>query len=276
MSSDIVIENAERITKVTLNGTVSRGDAIAWNGTGYVEADATDAATNLYAKFIAMDGGVSGDEINACEACTLYDADAPYTEDGALYVSGTAGALTHTRPATAADVIQQVGVAVDTYRARINIRGKHDFEVFIEANQKDLTSEPGLGVIDSPKWVGPALDSTTTERVYFQGKIPSNAIALQKARLIWNSIGETSMTISAAIIVAADGVTNTGDTGTAYAAAAPTALADNKICYNDIEAAFDADALKAGYNFNVEATPEGTIAGDLQSLGLYMRWTVVD
>jgi len=268
------IQYAEKVADLTLNGAVKKGDVLAHNGTGWVQADASDAATNLYAQYIAMQGGVSGNIIKGCKGCVLYDHDAIYTANSPLYVSGTAGALTHTRPATAADVIQMVGRAIDTYSARIDIAPPKELEVFIYPATYDSTTEPGLGVIDSPEWVGPAIDSTS-EAVYFQGRFPSGVLSVDLARVLWNSIGETTITVNGAIIVVADGATNTGDTGAAFSAAAPTGLADNKVCYSDVTACFDADALKAGYNFSVMMEESGASAGDLQAIGLYMRYTVV-
>jgi len=278
MALNPVIENIEKKVKVTLNGTVNRGDAIAWNGTGFVLADASDATTNLYAQYIALDGGVSGDEINACRGCTIYDGDAPFTAAYPVYISATStvgNTLTETRPTTAADVIQIVGQNVDTYRRRIDIKPPHEEEVFM-AWTFDTTGEAGIGVVDSPLWVGPAIDTNaTTEDVYFTGRFPSNVLSVDSAKIIYNSIGETLTTIAVAIITCADGATNTGDTGTAHAAALPTSIADDKLCYSDITACFDADALKANYNFTVAATAGGATAGNLQVLGLYMRYLVV-
>jgi hypothetical protein len=277
MASPLIIENIEMLTKVTLGGTVAVGDTIAFDGTdAYVKADASDATVNLYTQFIALDKGVDGDEINACKKCTIYDPDAPYTADKIYFQSATAGAMTSTRPTTAGDVIQALGRSVDTYRVQLDIKAPYEKEVFINPDVYDTTDEPGLGVIDSPAWVGRAIDTdATAESVYFTGRIPSNAISLDNAKVLWNSIGGSTGTIGYTIICAADGATNTGDTGTTIAAATPTSIADNKICYGTITTAFDADALKAGYNFTVKCTAGGTMASDLQCLGLYMRWICV-
>ena len=94
MAYEPVIENAERINgKLTLNGTVKRGNTLAYNGTGWVQADASDATTNLYAQYIAMESGESSTIIPGCKSCVLYDEDAPYTANATQYVSATAGLL---------------------------------------------------------------------------------------------------------------------------------------------------------------------------------------
>jgi len=274
MAEDIIIEEAEKIVPLTLNGSVVVGDLLAHNGTNWVQADASDATTNLYAQYLAMEKGDSGNVIKGCKKCVIYDADYPFTANTVLYLSATAGAYTHTRPTTAADVIQQVGRSIDTYRAIIDIVGPHAVEVFIQPSVYDTTDEAGLGIIDSPAWVGPGLD-TSGEDAYFTSLFPSGVLSVELARVFYNSIGETTGTISAAIITVAPGLTNTGDTGAAFSAAKPTGEADNIVCYSDIAACFDADALKAGYPFTVAITGAGTFAGDLQVLGLYMRYICV-
>lgn len=276
MASDLNIIDAEGMVHVTLAGTVKAGDPIAHNGTNWVQADASDSTTLLYAQYIAAMDGVSGDIIPAYRQCTIYDADAPYTANTMQYLSETAGGVTETRPTTAASLIQVLGRSLDTYTFRADIKAPQEVQEFISPDTYDTTAEAGLGVIDSPAWVGPALDTNaTTEDVYYKGRIPPNAISLSLARLVWNSIGETTTTISAAIITCVDGDTNTGDTGTAYSAAAPTGIADNKLCYNDITACFDTGAFKRDYNFTVACTAGGSNAGNLQAIGLLMRYVLV-
>uniref|UniRef100_A0A6M3KEE1 Uncharacterized protein n=1 Tax=viral metagenome TaxID=1070528 RepID=A0A6M3KEE1_9ZZZZ len=274
MATDVVIQDAEGMVHVTLNGTVAVGEPIAHNGTNWVQADASDATTNLYAQYIAGQGGVSTQEIQAYRACTIYDADAPYTANATQFLSATAGAITETRPTTNGDVIQILGRALDTSHIRIDIKAPYEVEVFYQPSVYDTTNEPGAWAIDSPAWVGPALD-TGGEDCYFVGRIPSNAIALSEAKVVFNSIGETTGTIDLFVITAYDGETNTGDTGLAYTATISTGLADNIICYNDATTIFDADAFKADYNFTVAVTGGGTFAGNLQCIGLYMRYLCV-
>ena len=275
MASEVTIQYAEKIADLTLNGLVIKGNLLAHNGTNWVQADASDAATNLYAQYLAMQGGKSGDIIKGCKGCVLYDADTDaYTKNSPLYVSGTAGAMTHTRPATAADVIQIVGRGIDANSARIDIAPPKEVEVFIPPCTYDTTTEAGLGVIDSPEWVGPAID-TTSQAVYFQGRVPSGVLSVELARVVWNSIAETTITVNGTVIVCADGATNTGDTGAAFTAALPTGCANDKLCYSDVTAMFDADALKAGYNFSVMMEESGASSGNLQAIGLYIRYFVV-
>ena len=274
MAYPVVIEDAEKRVKLTLDGTVVRGNLLAHNGTNWVQADASDASTNLYAQYIALNSGVSGTIIKGCRSCVLYDEDNLNSADVPVYCSATAGAITESRPTSAADVIQVVGRSIDAKRTKIDIAYPKEFEVWLPPSIYDTTNEAGLGVIDSPVWVGPGIDSLS-EAVYFTSRFPSGVLSVLASRIIYNSVAETTITVSAALISCVDGGTNTGDTGTAHSAAVPTSLANNALCYSNVTAMFDADALKAGYNFTVTATEVGASDGVLQVLGLYMRYLIV-
>lgn len=275
MAYPVVIEDAERRAKLTLNGTVVRGDLLAHNATNWVRADASDADTNLYAQYVALNSGVSGDIIKGCKSCVLYDEDAPFTANATVYCSATAGGNTETRPTTAADVIQIVGRHISTKRTKIDIEHPKEVEDFLMWSF-DTTGEAGIGVIDDPLWTGPGLNTNSTpEDVYFTGRFPSGVLSVLEAKVIYNGIGSVVGSISGAIVTCADGATNTGDTGTAHAAAAPTSAAADTLYYSDITDCFDDGALKADYNFTVAMTCSGLTAGDAQVLGLYMRYLCV-
>ncbi len=273
--AEATIQYAGKIADLTLNGIVVKGNTLAHNGTNWVQADASDAATNLYAQYVAMETGASGDVIKGCKQCVLEDADAPFSLNAKHYQSGTVGAITSTRPATNGDVIQVVGQAISTSLLLVDIRPPHELEEFVPISAYDTTGEPGLGIIDSPLWVGPGLDADN-EDVYFTGRFPSGVISVDLARVVYNNIAESSIMIAGALITVPDGGTNTGDTGTAFGAATPTSLTTNLISYSDMAAMFDAGALKAGYSFTVAVTASSSANGNLQALYLYMRYTVVD
>jgi len=100
---------------VTLNGTVSKGDLLAPDGTGYVRADADLAAGPLVPVLVALEDGVSADVIIAAEAALVSGHYSGGTKGAALYASGTAGKVTETKPTTVGDFAGKVGhlVAAD-------------------------------------------------------------------------------------------------------------------------------------------------------------------
>lgn len=281
MAYPVVIENARKKTQgLLLKGSVSRGDLIAYNGsTGWVQADASDAATNLYAQYVAMSSGVSGNYISGCKQCTFYDEDAPYsTVDATYYASGTAGAVTSTRPATDGDVIQVVGRNHSTKRLVIDIKEPTEVEVFIPCSPYNLLAagtavEAHAADGTTGEWAGADADSANISAV-FSGYFPSGLIgAPLAADLIVNTQTATALSVDVTYVRAYIGGTNTGDAGvTKTALSTSTTTADNTIMRVSLLTGMDADFVKAGAPFGVEIDPD---VGDFIILGLYMRYLVV-
>uniref|UniRef100_A0A6M3KKY2 Uncharacterized protein n=1 Tax=viral metagenome TaxID=1070528 RepID=A0A6M3KKY2_9ZZZZ len=285
MASDVLITDVEGIVHITLAGTVYAGNPLAHNGTNWVQADASDAATNLYAQYIAGQDGVSGNIITAYKRCTLYDADAPYTANSPLYLSATAGAITHTRPTTNGDVIQILGRAISTYEARVDIQAPREIEVFIpavgtyNALSGGSVEEPAVDGTTN-EWAGPDADSAAIAAVIV-GRFPSNIIGgLAEASLVINSQSTATIDIDVTVVAAYDGLSNTGDAGATQTGLVTneavsdgaTTVKDNVIYTVDISDCLDADFVKAGRTFGVNVDPD---AGDFLLLGLYLRYTVV-
>tara|TARA_Y100000310_G_scaffold271090_1_gene285384 strand:+ start:3581 stop:4408 length:828 start_codon:yes stop_codon:yes gene_type:complete len=275
MAVEAVITDIGGVVHLTLNGTVKRGESLAHNGTNWVKADATDAATNLYAQYIALESGVSGDLITACKQCTLSDADAPWTANGTLYVSATAGALTQTRPATNGDVIQVVGRALDTNTIRVEIQAPREIEVFIPCPPYNALSGVEAHTADGTtnEWAGADVDTDAVGGV-FVSRMPSGMVgAPLAADLIVDTQASTALDIDVTFVAAYDGAANTGDAGTTQTGlTSATTTADNKIHKVSILSGMDADFAKAGINFGVAVDAD---AGDFLLLQLYMRYLVV-
>ncbi len=273
MAVEPVIETAVQETLLTLNGTVLRGNILAHDGTNWVQADATDAATSLYGQYVALESGVSGQVIRACRGVELSDADAPFTANGTVYVSGTAGAFTQTRPAVDGDVIQVIGRALSTSRVSIFIERPREREIFLSPDVLDTSSEPGIGKADSG-WPGPSL--TGTETGYFKGRFPSNMVGpLLLAEIIFNSINASAGDLDVTVVGAYDGASNVEDTGAAIATGDwDQTDTDNIILTFDVLAAFDADFIKPGRTWALFLDPDG-ITADAQVLGMNIRMLVV-
>jgi len=279
MASEVTIQYAEKIADLTLNGTVKKGDMLAHNGTGWVQAAATDAATNLYAQYLAMAGGVSGNVIKGCKGCVLYDADAPYTTANATeYLSGTAGAITQVRPATNGDVVQKVGRSISTTEARIDILAPYEMEIFIPCPPYNTLSG-GISEAHAPdgttnEWAGADVDSAAVGAI-FQGWFPSNMVgAPLAADLIVNTQASTALDIDVTFVRAYINDSNTGDAGSSLVGNTTTSetTADNEIQKVSVLTGMDADFVKAGAPFGVAVDAD---AGDFLLIGLYMRYLLV-
>jgi hypothetical protein len=272
MSYPVVVEDAEKLATLTLAATVNPGDLLGYNS-GWVLADST-VSTIYYAQWIALEHGVSGQRIKVAKRAVLYDQDAPYTAASLLYLSGTAGGVTHTRPTTDGDLRQVVGIAIDTYRAEIEIKPVQQVEVFISPDTLDTTGEPGLGAADAG-WAGPQVDGAG-ETFYFKGRIPENVVgSIVAAKVLFNSINASAFDCDFSIVGAYDGASNVQDTGTAITAGDwEQADTDNIIYTVDVSALFDAGFFLPGRAFCVLGDPDG-ITADATVVGLYMTYNVV-
>lgn len=281
MASDVVIYDIEGlVSELTCNsGIILPGKLVAHDGTNWKLADASDATTNLYAQYVALDAADANDsgktKFRACRRCTIYDPDAPYTANTTQYVSGTAGAFTETRPATDGDVIQVAGRSLDTYNVRLEIEAPKELEVFIPCPPYNALSGVEAHTADGTtnEWAGADADSAAVAGV-FVSRMPSGMVgAPLAADLIVDSQSSTALDIDVTYVASYNGAVNTGDAGaTQTGLTSATTTADNKIHKVSILAGMDADFAKAGINFGVAVDPD---AGDFILLGLYMRYLVV-
>lgn len=275
MAEILTMEYVEGKTKVTLAGTVTRGDLIGYS-TGWKTADANVAAGPIYAQLVAMNDGVSGDEIEACRSCTIYDGDAPYTAGSIYYTSGTAGEATLTKPTTGGDLIQVVGVGLSTSRLKLDIKAPMVQTLFFNADTYDTTGEPGLGVVDAG-WTGPDLDAAG-EDAYVKGRLPDNMVSLLSARILINSTALTAIDLDLTITGGYDGADNNEDTGAAQTTQDLDSGADNKLCYIEIAGAshlMDAGFATPGRNFSVWLDTDGVTGGTAMVLGVAIVCLVV-
>lgn len=274
MASDITLSNIRgRVERLTAKAGAAwrRGDLIGYDS-GWVKADSS-VATPIYAQLVALgpaDGSNEADNLfNACRSCDVYDADAPFTAVTAQYLSGTAGAITETRPATDGDLIQVVGHSLDTSHMTLELQAPVEFEMFIKVDILDTSGEPGLGLADAG-WPGPSLTGTETAR--FKGRLPSGLVgSIQVADIILNSINASAGDLDITIVGGFDGASNVQDTGTGITATDwDQADTDDIILTVDISANFDAGFYLPSRNFAVFLDPD-VLTADAQVLGLNIR-----
>lgn len=110
------------VTKVTLNGTVSAGDLIGYDGTGYVQADA-NATASIRAQYVALEAGVDNDVIRATDKARL--STTGLTAGAFVFASATAGGLTATDPGSATAFPQVLGLAKSTTEIDVDCNYPH-------------------------------------------------------------------------------------------------------------------------------------------------------
>lgn len=104
-----ILENSSPF-QVLLNGTVSRGDPIGNNATGYVRAD-SDPAQPISCMAFALREGVSGDMIEACKTC-VQQTTTDLTTGSFLFLSATAGRIADAVVGATGDQTQPIGWVV--------------------------------------------------------------------------------------------------------------------------------------------------------------------
>ena len=269
MSEPTKVLYPEKITDLVLKAgaMVGQGELLGYSS-GWVRSDA-DAATNIYAQYVALQSGVGGQLIKACKKCLLFDEDAPWTANTAQYLSGTAGATTETRPTTDGDVIQVVGRSLDTKRCMIDIQDPKEFELFIRSGTFNALG--GAGAVEAHAidagWEGADADSAAIAG-YIAGQLPSGLVSLDAADLICDMQAATALDIDFTLVHAYKGAANNGAGTTVTAQATVETEADNKILRVSALAAFDATVKLPAKYFTLKVDPDG---GDFILVGLYLR-----
>ena len=104
-----LIDAAEITKGALLNGTVSAGDPIGQDGTGWVRADADSVSCQAF----AMADGISGDRISICGKA-LYQTTTTLTQGNMIWLSATAGRLADADPGSATAMSHVLGWVVGT------------------------------------------------------------------------------------------------------------------------------------------------------------------
>ncbi len=114
MGFDPVILAVSEQIECSVYDTCVAGDAIGWDGTNWVRADA-DASPPVRAEFFAIHRcWAAGDTIKVARKIVLFDADAPYTKGALQFLSTTPGKHSETNPVAAVAAVQCLGKALST------------------------------------------------------------------------------------------------------------------------------------------------------------------
>jgi hypothetical protein len=267
------------VVPITLNGTVKAGDLVGYNGTNYVACDANIASrvSNrwLFAQGVAGGYGVSGDVIRMYLHAVFEDLDAPFTANDMLYMSGSAGAITSTRPVTDGDLIQPVGYAYSTSVAYVHPHPEHEHDVWVACSPYVNTNS--AWVADSG-WVGQDNDATdipTAATYYVAWRVPEYAVTLIDARLVLNSLDASAFDLDVTLAGAYDGAANNQDAGTAGTALDwEEADTDNILLTVKLDTELDVGFFTPGRNISILFDPDA-ITGDAHAMGVWFQYTCV-
>lgn len=171
----------------TAASTFRPGDMVYNNSETWALADADASTTKADAICLSnrpSDGGIVGDVINVCWEAIIEDTDAPFTAGATYYLSTTAGAFTTTRPESAPDVAQVVGVARSTSILHLKISPPWEISDY-QPFQAAVPVENPAGVLDGGNFYSVDYNATNDIGV-LTFRIPQNAIAIASAYL-WSA-----------------------------------------------------------------------------------------
>jgi len=121
MSISILGYERNSAFRITSGATISAGQLVGINSSGAAVLADADAATPIEAVGFALEDCVSGDVIGVAICGRVKDTSWSYTPGAKLWLSGTAGGLATSKPATATNLIQPVGKAIAATEVILNI-----------------------------------------------------------------------------------------------------------------------------------------------------------
>lgn len=171
------VRQARGVFTGTVGSTdLAAGDAVYFDGTDWEKADADD--NTKYAEAIATNAFSSGDVGSFCTSCIVVDTDAPYTQGDQYYLSETAGAVTATRPTTAASLRQVLGFGLSTSELKMDVPPVRELPL---SYKFDYGTGDG-GQLDSGDFLSARLDAQN-EDIGATFAMPQNAVGLEIAYL---------------------------------------------------------------------------------------------
>ena len=176
-----VIDASGIVTNLTAGSTdLKEGDFVYFDGTDWELADNDDHTK--YAQLVVISNVKSGKLFAGARNGIIYDADAPYTQGGAVYVTAPAGSpssanFTQTRPSTAGNLVQVVGYAVSTSKFVFNIAVPREQTMHFPL----IRATSAAASLDSGIFSAIATLDAQNETGDFIFSIPENAISIAAA-----------------------------------------------------------------------------------------------
>lgn len=121
----IEIERYDKDTafRAVCAATIAAGQLVGLDASGNLVLADADAATPIEAVGVALTAGVSGNTIGVAQDAQLKNTAWSFAvgSAGKLWLSGTAGGMTTTRPTTATNLVQAVGRSLSATRVIVRI-----------------------------------------------------------------------------------------------------------------------------------------------------------
>ena len=278
------------IFNVEMGVSCAPGDLIAYSTANddWRLADADDNSLYAQAIVVAVPNIVAdGTVVSACKECYVVDTDFPYTETARLYLSGTAGKMTETRPTGADDLRQIVGEAIfqgdvefgdaaadKTGLAHLKINDPYEVtHVYTPCGATDAPTAR----LDTGNFGGFS-GNAQNDFVYYTGMIPENMVGTApKIAYLWLAAEDTGGTPTFDMFVSAcnDGDQHDVNTQDAtIAASADEGAAADEMQRTDVTTAFDTN-MEPGRAFGVRVSCADGGTDQRFRFALALVWQVV-
>ena len=252
---------------------IGAGDLIYFDGTDWELADASD--NTIFAEAMSLGNYQSGVVGGFCLGGVVVDTDAPYTQGDQYYLSETAGAITATRPTTAASLRQLVAFGLSTERLRVKV------EMVREYHQSyNFRSNAAQAQGDQLDTLGDYLGAMTNADAEDMGATfacPQNEVGIEIAYLYTaaeDAGGATDFDMTMA--GARDGEQHDVGTQDVLANLVASGAVADEIQRNDVTTGLDASGnIEPDNVVGVHLIHDGGRTDDVHAFALHIVWLVV-
>ena len=274
--ADPYVRQARGVFSATLGVAVTAGDLVYFDGTNWLAADADD--NTKFAEAIAVNTLIANDVGNLCTSCIIVDTDAPFTQGDQYFLSATAGAITATRPATAANLKQVVGFGLSTTELRAEIKMVHEVSMDYHLHSNTQAEQfLQLDVAGSGDMMGGYTDADD-EDIGATFAMPDNAVGIEIAFLYMGSeVVSAATDYDITVSGANDGEQwDAGTQDTTLASQVVSGAAADEIHRVNVTTGFDAATVLSQDNvIGFHCTHDGCQSDKTIALSLHIVWLCV-
>lgn len=243
----------------TYGADTTAGDALYFDGTNWVLADADD--NTKFAEAFAAQTYKNGERGVACFGGLITDTDAPFTQGDSMYLSATAGAITATRPTGAENLMQVLGFCISTSEVKVLIAPLHEETINLQYPYQGSSAPQD----NDNEFYGIGLDDTSAVAAA-AFMCPQNMVELAIV-YSWHTGTGTALDATDTVTIDVSGGIDDETTSANNDQLATQALtvAANDIAVIDITAGFNASALLRPGNLmavNLTKAVEGSSGDD--------------
>ncbi len=254
---------------------IGAGDLIYFDGTDWELADASD--NTIFAEAMSLGNYQSGVVGGFCLGGVVVDTDAPYTQGDQYYLSETAGAITATRPTTAASLRQLCGFDLSTSELRVKIEMVREYHQSYNFRSNAAQAQ---GTEFDPAGGGDFLSAMTNaddEDFGATFACPQNEVGIEIAYLYTGAEVVTGATDFDMLMAGAnDGEQHDAGTQDTLSNLVASGASADEIQRNDVTTGLDAAGnIEPDNVVGVHLVHDGAQTDEVHAFALHIVWLVV-